>query len=109
MTERRSWEIWMARVYFADLPDHWKWRPVVVIGGGDVLIFDTMPITSTFREDGYRIRHWRYAGLDHESTLMYRRIYPINDEDFGRRVGSLHPGDILAVQNLITGSSQLAP
>ena len=56
----------------------------------------SMMITSSrkWEYEGYLIQKWKYAGLDHESTLMYKKVYPIPEDDFIKRIGTLHPSDI---------------
>jgi len=83
----------MARVGFDDCLGS-KVRPVIVFDDRIILCV-CMGVTSKQKDDrrGYKLKHWRYAGLKMQSWVRfeYQELMP---DDFRDRVGMLHQDDI---------------
>ena len=98
MNEPKLWELWYAKVKFEET-DGYKDRPVLVTGTGEVLVLAVM-ITSTGQRSvwgEYDIVFWKSAGLAHPSTVRCTRKLKLERHDFRRKIGDLHPTDILNI------------
>lgn len=96
-----KWELWYAGVAFEDDPDTVKDRPVVVIDQ-DHCYFISLKVTTheprAYSEGEFLLQRWKEAGLDHESTIRCSKRLKLVAGDFRRKIGRLHPTDIILLQ-----------
>ena len=97
----RRWEIWLARVAFEDKPSVQKIRPVLIISPNEAFIL-SLKITShkprKYCEGEYAIIKWKEAGLDKTSTVRCTKQLKLNGDDLLKRIGRLHPIDIVEIR-----------
>lgn len=98
-----KWEIWLADVKFED-SDEVKQRPVVIVEENVAFIL-ALKVTShkpreKFRGE-YSIKFWSEAGLHKESTVRISQKLHLEKKDLSRRLGRLHPSDIIQIQTFL--------
>lgn len=97
------WEVWYAAVRFEDSAVV-KDRPVVITSDGEAFVL-ALKVTSTAPREGYygeyALKEWAHAGLKHQSTVRVSKKLQLPQSSMRRRIGKLHPSDVLAIQNLI--------
>ena len=93
----RKWDIWLAEVQFEDIPDSKK-RPVLILENL-VLVIDCLKMTSKAPRPGeYALKMWREAGLHKSTTVRISKRLELEPKAMLKRIGALHPVDILEVQ-----------
>lgn len=101
------WEIWLAKVKFEDNPSVIKKRPVLIISP-TVSCIISLKITGHSPRPSYkgeyRIKKWKEAGLDKESTIRVSKKLRLINTDFDYQIGRLQPIDIIEIQKLLCGS-----
>lgn len=97
----RRWDIYLANVPFEDTPES-KVRPVVILEDGVVFV-DCLKMTSQPPRQGeYVLQKWGEAGLRKPTTVRISKRLELGPDAFLKRIGSLHPIDILEIQKRIT-------
>ena len=102
MSELKAWDIWWAFVRFEDSQEI-KRRPVVILNPSEVFVL-SLKITSHAGRNQwgeYEIIMWESAGLPKPSTIRVTQLLELERSSFDRRIGQLHPVDILNVQRLL--------
>ena len=99
-----KWEIWLANVKFDDDPNSVKRRPVLVLDHNVAYIL-SVKITShaprpNFKGE-YALKFWKIAGLAKPSTARLSKKLRLRDTDLVRKIGRLHPVDIIYIQKLL--------
>lgn len=93
----RKWDIYLANVPFEDLPQS-KVRPVVILDDA-ALIVDCLKMTShPPRQGEYVLAYWEEAGLRKPTTVRISKRLALDQSRFIKRLGSLHPFDIIEIQ-----------
>jgi len=92
-TIKEKWSVWTARVRFEDGKGG-KERPVIVYDDRIILCI-CMGVTTKEKDPrhGYKLKHWRYAGLTRESWVRFEYL-EVEPGDFKKELGMLHPEDI---------------
>jgi mRNA interferase MazF len=103
MTNYKPGDIVLVRFPFTDLTSH-KRRPVLVISPsefskrfGDIVV---IPLTGHSQESGFRLEHWREAGLL-KPTWLKRLIATVAESLVEHRLGAIHPRDVDKVSLLL--------
>lgn len=95
------WDIYIANVPFEDLPQS-KPRPVIILADS-VLVIDCLKMTSKPPRRGeYVLQKWREAGLLKPTTVRISKRLLLNRNVFLKRIGTLHPIDVLEIQKRIS-------
>jgi|AGTN01.3.fsa_nt_gi PemK-like protein. len=96
----KTWDIWLANVKFED-SDEIKQRPVVIINHTAFILCLKVTSNITREECGgnYLIRNWRETGLEMPSVVMLDKAIKIENGDLNKRIGTLHPNDVLLIQH----------
>lgn len=97
MTKNR-WDIWLAKVAFADKRDIIKNRPVLIVEHQRALAL-SLKMTGTSRNEYYEIREWESAGLSKKTYIDTKQIIALKESDFIHRIGVLQPDDIRLLKN----------
>lgn len=98
----RRWDVWFASVRFED-SDEVKARPVVITDHGEVYVL-ALKVTSHAPRDAwgeYALVYWREAGLSKPSTVRISKRLRLEPRDMIRKVGTLHPMDIMSIVEII--------
>lgn len=98
----RRWDVWFASVRFED-SDEVKARPVVITDHGEVYVL-ALKVTSHAPRDAwgeYALVYWREAGLNKPSTVRISKRLRLEPRDMIRKVGTLHPMDIMSIVEII--------
>ena len=109
---KEEWSLWLAFVRFSDGIGG-KERPVVVLDD-QIILCVCMGVTSKEKRyrHGYKLKHWKHAGLKAESWVRYEYI-KLEPDEFIHRIGMLHPDDIRGIENwmkdLMQGHSKYRP
>lgn len=97
----RKWDIYMADVPFEDLPQS-KPRPVIILEDS-VVVIDCLKMTSQSPRYGeYTLQKWREAGLLKPTTVRISKRLVLEPGLFRKRIGSLHPIDIIEIQKRLS-------
>lgn len=100
----KQWEVWMAKVRFEDMPEEIKIRPVVITDAGEVYVIalkvTSHPPRNVWGE--YPLVFWQSAGLSKPSTVRISKRLRLEERDLVRKLGRLHPMDIIAIQGIMT-------
>ncbi|MFC2822133.1 MAG: type II toxin-antitoxin system PemK/MazF family toxin [Sphaerochaeta sp.] len=92
-----KYDIHMAEVSFEDV-DETKLRPVLILED-KVCLVSCLSITSnTARAEDYVIQMWKEAGLKKPSAIRLLQALNLDPSLIGRKIGTLHPIDILEIQ-----------
>ncbi|WP_413815514.1 type II toxin-antitoxin system PemK/MazF family toxin [Christensenella minuta] len=93
------WDIWYAEYAYEDEPECSKDRPVLIINVNPLNLV-MLKITSQGPRDSYdyTIKKWREAGLKEESHIRMLHRLSAKEEDFRRKIGSLHEVDRLCLK-----------
>lgn len=95
------WDIYFANVPFEDVPQS-KPRPVIILDDS-VVIIDCLKMTSQPPRPGeYVLQYWKEAGLKKPTTVRLSKRLALQPSAFIRRLGSLHPIDIIEIQKRLT-------
>ena len=95
------WDIYIADVPFEDLPQS-KLRPVIILGDS-VFVVDCLKMTSKPPRPGeYALQKWQEAGLLKPTTVRISKRLLLNRNSLRKRIGALHPIDILEIQKRIS-------
>lgn len=95
------WDVYIADVPFEDLPQS-KLRPVIILVDS-VLVVDCLKMTSKPpRPREYALQKWREAGLLKPTTVRISKRLLLNRNSLRKRIGALHPIDILEIQKRIS-------
>ena len=103
MSKAQPWEIWWAYVSFEDDASQGKERPVLVLEDGVVYVIALM-ITSHEQRNvfgEYDVTKWQSAGLKTPSTIRLSRRLKLEESDLIRKMGDLHPLDIVTLQRYL--------
>ncbi len=96
-----KWDVYIAEVPFEDLAEM-KVRPVVILEDSVALV-DCLKLTSqTPRYGEYVLQKWSEAGLLKPTTVRISKRLALKPDLFRKRIGSLHPIDILEIQKLLS-------
>lgn len=97
----KKWDIYMADVPFEDLPQS-KVRPVLILE--DTVIFiDCLKMTSHAPRAGeYLLKRWKEAGLHKPTTVRLSKRLKLEQSAIRKRIGSLHPIDIIEIERILT-------
>ena len=94
-----KWDVVIAKVYFEDLPVA-KIRPMLILGYSTEAV--CLKMTGQPPRPGeYILKEWAYAGLAKPTTVRIGKIVSLQRSQISKRVGHLHPPDIVAIQRLI--------
>ena len=100
-----KWEIYWAKIKFEDI-EGVKRRPVLVLNNSVSFIM-TAPVTShvprTEFEGEYKIKNWKKAGLEKESTVRLSKRIKLESRDFDGYIGKLDSIDIFFVEQILSG------
>lgn len=97
----KKWDIYLADVPFEDVPKT-KIRPVIILDDSTVLI-DCLKMTSQRPRSGeYVLQKWQEAGLLKPTTVRISKRLALNPNLLKKRIGSLHPLDILEIQKYLS-------
>ena len=92
--------IYWADVPYEDIPES-KVRPVIILEDSVILV-NILPITSnTSRPDNYVLKYWKEAGLKKPSAVQLQYVVEIETDRIGKRIGRLHPIDIIEITQRI--------
>ena len=95
-----QFDIYLADVPFEDVEET-KIRPVLILEEKAYLI-SCLPITSnTSRGEDYVIKKWKDAGLKYPSAIRFLKILELDSSMISKRIGKLHPIDIIEIQRLL--------
>ena len=95
------WDIYIANVPFEDIPQS-KPRPVIILEDS-VLAVDCLKMTSKPPRRGeYALQKWHEAGLLKPTTVRISKRLLLNHNALLRRIGAVHPIDILEIQKRIS-------
>ena len=95
------WDIYIANVPFEDVPQS-KLRPVIILKDF-VLTADCLKMTSKPPRAGeYALQKWHEAGLLKPTTVRISKRLLLNHNALLRRIGAVHPIDILEIQKRIS-------
>lgn len=97
----KKWDICIANVPFEDLPQS-KPRPVVVLEDKTVTVYCLKMTGQPPRPGEYPIKRWKEAGLDKPTTVRISKRLSLPAKNILKRIGSLHPVDIIEIQKRIT-------
>jgi len=100
----KPWDVWYAAVRFED-SEQVKSRPVVVTSSGIAFIL-AFKVTSHMPRNEwgeYALIEWQYAGLRKPSTVRIGKPLQLATSDMTRRLGSLHPLDVVNIQKIVAG------
>lgn len=108
MMQIKPWEVWFASVRFEDSPTV-KSRPVVVTSSGAVYVCALKVTSHAPRNEWgeYQLAQWQFAGLKCPSTVRISKQLRLEQRDMIHRIGTLHPIDILGIQNIIAAKEQM--
>ena len=96
-----KWDIYIADVPFEDLPQS-KPRPVIILEDSVVLI-DCIKMTGhPPRRGEYALQKWQEAGLLKPTTVRVSKRLALSPRFFRKRIGSLHPVDIIEIQKRLS-------
>lgn len=96
-----KWDVFLADVPFEDIQES-KLRPVIVLEDAIVLV-DCLKMTSQLPRDGeYVLKMWKEAGLKKPTTVRISKRLVLNPSAFRKRIGSLHPIDIIEIQKRLS-------
>ena len=105
MMTQKKWEIWLAQVKFEDDLTKVKLRPVLIIQDYISYVISLKitghPPRSAYQGE-YMIENWSESGLDKPSTIRASKKLKLVQSDFVRKIGVLHPQDILHLQMILT-------
>lgn len=92
------YDIYLAEVPFEDVEGA-KVRPILILEDKACLI-SCLPITSnTARSEDYIIKKWKEAGLKKPSAIRILNVLELDVSMIDRKIGTLHPVDIIGIQN----------
>lgn len=96
------WEVWFANVRFEDETGT-KDRPVIITESGTVFVLALFVTSHVPRNNWGEVEliKWQYAGLNRPSTVRVTRQLELLESDLRKRIGKLHPIDILQIQRYI--------
>lgn len=97
----KKWDVYIADVPFEDLPQA-KARPVIILS--DFVVFvDCLKMTSQPPRRGeYVLKKWKEAALDKQTTVRISKRLSLPPSAFRKRLGALHPIDIIEIQKLLS-------
>lgn len=97
----RKWDVYLANVPFEDLPESKK-RPVIILGDSVVAV-DCLKMTGhPPRRREYQLKRWQEAGLMKPTTVRVSKRLCLSPDAFLKKLGSLHPIDILELQRILS-------
>ena len=102
MTQTHRGEVWWAIFPYEEDPTQYKHRPVVVIDQ-DIVGILSVKVTSQSVRDKYDVEivNWQYAKLNKSSVVRVSKLITILESDFDRKIGKLHPDDLLNVETTL--------
>lgn len=96
----------MASFAYEDKPDQVSDRPVLVLENKEMYPVLVTKITKHAPREGYTgeysIKKWKEAGLDYPSTVRLAKRLKLQETDFRRKRGRLHPIDIIEIQKILS-------
>lgn len=96
-----KWDIYIADVPFEDEPQS-KVRPIIILEASTVLI-DSLKMTGQPPRPGeYVLKKWKEAGLLKPTTVRVSKRLSLKPAALKKRIGSLHPIDIIEIQKLLS-------
>ncbi len=100
----KRWDVYLAYVGFEDTED-FKTRPVLILGE-TALLLDALMMTGQLPRPGeYALKYWSEAGLNKQTTVRISKRLRLSEEAVIKKIGSLHPADILEIEKLILSES----
>lgn len=95
----QRYDICIADVPFEDVPQS-KVRPVLILDA-ETMTVECLKMTSQLPRKGeYVLQMWQYAGLKRQTTVRISKRLRLTPDAIHKKIGHLHPSDILAIQNL---------
>ena len=96
----QKWDILIADVPFEGMPDS-KVRPVLVLDGNGYVIVCLKMTSQKPRAGEYVLKKWKEAGLRKETTVRVSKSLQLDPNRIYKRIGRLHPVDIIDLQQLL--------
>lgn len=97
----KKWDIYLANVPYEDLPKA-KIRPVIILDEQTVLV-DCLKMTGQLPRAGeYVLEKWQESGLRKQTTVRISKRLALVPAAFIKRIGSLHPVDIIEISKRIS-------
>lgn len=97
----RKWDVCIAAVPYEDLPTV-KVRPVVVLEDKIIAVYCLKMTSQSPRKGEYVLQKWREAGLHKPTTVRISKRLQLSADNIIKRIGALHPVDVMEIQKLIT-------
>ena len=95
------WDVCIAFVGFED-EDDFKKRPILILGE-EVFLIDAFMMTGQPPRVGeYALKYWKEAGLHKETVVRVSKRLRLSENAIIKKIGSLHPSDILEIQRIIS-------
>lgn len=95
----KRYDVCIANVPFEDLPQS-KVRPVLILDV-ETMTVECLKMTSQPPRKGeYVLQMWQCAGLNKQTAVRISKRLQLSPDAIHKKIGHLHPADILAIQNL---------
>lgn len=96
----KRWDVCIAYVGFENTDD-FKIRPVLILGK-EALLLDALMMTGQPPRTGeYALQFWAEAGLHKATAVRISKRFQLSPDAVVKRIGALHPADILAIEKMI--------
>lgn len=93
------WDVVIAKVYFEDQQGA-KMRPMLILDYTTLAV--CLKMTGQPPRPGeYALQEWAHVGLAKPTTVRIGKIVSLRSNQITKRVGHLHPTDIVAIQRLL--------
>lgn len=93
--------MYIANVPYEDMAQS-KICPVVILSDSFLVIDCLKMISKPACQSEYTLKEWKYAGLRKPPTVRLSKRIELDCSSFIKKVGSLHPLDIIEIQKRIT-------
>ncbi len=99
-------EIWLAKCFFVDKSDVYKFRPMLIIGQikEEFLAIKITSSAAIPMPGDYFLRDWESEGLIRPSIARVSQVFLIEGKDFGSQttpLGVLSRRDLAAIANIL--------
>ncbi len=103
-------EIWLAKCFFLDKPNVYKFRPMLIIGQikEEFLAVKITSSTTIQMPDDYFLRDWESEGLIRPSIARVSQVFLIEGKDFGSQtkpLGVLSQRDLATIASILNKNS----
>lgn len=95
------WDVCLAYVGFEDMDDYKK-RPVLILGSSALLLDCFMMTGQEARPGEYTLKYWAEAGLKKVTAVRVSKRLRLSEGAIIRKIGTLHPADILEIEKIIS-------